>query len=176
MSGERPQIAFVEGRVGVLLRVDHPDHRVDQGQHPVHLFTVAGRRRVVVGQVHQDETLECLVHGRTALHRPAPEPSRDGQPVEQPRRAVGPTAGDGRRGGRPAQPGVGDLDARQRVEQGGLPAAGGPRDGDDRVPRREPLAGRRLVEHAPRLGEGAPVQPGAGEPHQLAQRVQPGPE
>lgn len=176
MPGQRSQIAFVQGRVGVLLRVDDPDHRVDQGEHPVHLLPVARRRRVVVGQVHQDEPLERLVRGRAALHRPAPQSAGDGQPVEQPGGAVGPAAGDRGRGGRPAQSGVGDLDAGERVEEGGLPAAGGSRDGDDRVPGGEPLAGRRLVEHAPRLGEGVPVQPGAGESDQLAQRVQSWPQ
>lgn len=161
MPGQRSQIALVEGRVGVLLGVDDPDHRVDQRQHPVHLVPVAGRRRVVVGQVDEDEALERRVGlGAAARLRPAPQPSRDREPVQEPGGPVGPAAGDRRRGRRPPQPGVGDLCAREGVEQGGLPAAGRPCDGDDGVPGGETLTGRGLVEHPAGLGEGLAVQPG----------------
>ncbi len=95
VSGEGPQIALVQGGVGVLLRVHHPDHRVDERQHPVHLVAVSSRSRVVVGQVDQDEALERLVCRRAAGLGPAPEPSGDREPVQQPRGAVRPRAGEG---------------------------------------------------------------------------------
>ncbi|CAM5579400.1 hypothetical protein SGRI78S_06805 [Streptomyces griseus subsp. griseus] len=174
VSGERAQVALVEGGVGVLLRVDDPDHRVDQRQHPVHLVAVLGGRRVVVGQVDQDEPLERLVERGGPRVRPAPQPPGDGEAVQQAGGPVGPAARDGLGGGGAAQSGVGDRGPGERVEQGRLPAAGGSGDGDDRVPRGEALPGGGLVQHASRLGEGVPVEPGAGEADELAQGVEPG--
>ncbi len=174
MAGERAQIAFVEGGVGVLLRIDDPDHRVHQGQDPVHLCAVLGGGRVVVGQVDQDEPLQRLVGGGGPGVRPAAQPAGDGQAVQQPGGPVGPAARDGLGGGGAAQSGVGDRGPGQRVEQGRLAAAGGARHGDDRVPGGEPLPGRRLVQDAARLGEGVAVEPGAGESDEFAQGVEPG--
>lgn len=99
VSGERAQIALVERRVGVLLRVDDPDHRVDQGQDPVHLVAVFGGGRVVVGQIDQDEPLERLVEGGGPGVGPAPQPAGDGEPVQQSGGSVGPAARDGLGGG-----------------------------------------------------------------------------
>ncbi len=116
VAGERAQIAFVEGGVGVLLRIDDPDHRVHQGQDPVHLCAVLGGGRVVVGQVDQDEPLQRLVGGGGPGVRPAAQPAGDGQAVQQPGGPVGPAARDGLGGGGAAQSGVGDRGPGQRVE------------------------------------------------------------
>jgi hypothetical protein len=52
---ERPQVAVVDRRVGVLLRVQHPHEHVDEGDEAVDLQPVRHLRRVVVGQVEQHE-------------------------------------------------------------------------------------------------------------------------
>ncbi|CAO0833430.1 hypothetical protein SMICM17S_10541 [Streptomyces microflavus] len=174
VPGQGAQIALVQGGVGVLLRVDDPDHRVDQRQHPVHLVPVGCRGGVVVRQVDQDEPLERLVEGGGSGVRPAAQPAGDREAVEQAGGPVGPAARDGLGGGGAAQPGVGDLRPGQGVEQGRLAAPGGPRDGDDRVPGGEPLPGGGLVQYASGLGEGVPVEPGAGEADEFAQGVEPG--
>lgn len=54
----RPQVALVEDGVGVLLRVDDPDDRVDERQDAVHVLAVLYGRRVVVGQVDQDQPVQ----------------------------------------------------------------------------------------------------------------------
>ncbi len=107
VPGQRAQVPLVQHRVGVLLRVHHPHHRVDQGEHPVHVLAVGAHRGVQVRQVHQDQPAQRL--GLGGLARPAPQPPGDLQPVQQPGRAVGPAARDGRGRRRPAQPRLGDL-------------------------------------------------------------------
>lgn len=74
MAGERSQVALVEGGVGVLLRVDDPDDRVDQRQYAVDLVPVRDDGGVVVRQVDQDETLQFLVPvaAREGLRRSLP--------------------------------------------------------------------------------------------------------
>lgn len=63
VPGERPEVALVEGGVRVLLGVDDPDDGVDEAEDPVDLVAVGGDRRVVVGQVDEDESLEFGVGG-----------------------------------------------------------------------------------------------------------------
>ncbi len=153
VPGEGAEVALVEGGVGVLLGVHDPDDGVDQAEDPVDLVAVGGDGRVVVGQVHEDEALELGVT-RAAREGPAAQPVGDGEPVEQSGGALGPAERDGRGGGGAAQAGLGDGDAGEGVEERGLAASGGSRDGDDGVPGGEPLAGGGLVQDAPGLGEG----------------------
>lgn len=175
MPGQGPQIALVEDGVGVLLRVDDPDDGIHQRQDPVDLFAVLHGRRVMVGQIHEDEAAQLRLRLR-ALQRPPPQPSRNPQPVDEARRSVAPTARDRRGRGGPADARLRDRHPRERVEQRRLATAGGARDGDDRVLPREPAPRRRLVQHPPRLREGLAVQPRAGLSHQLAQRVESRPQ
>ncbi len=107
VPGQWPQVPLVQHRVGVLLRVDHPHHRVDEGEHPVHVVAVGPDRGVQVRQVHQDHPAQRP--GLRGLARPAAQPARDLEAVEQPGRAVRPAARDGCGGRRPAQPRFGNL-------------------------------------------------------------------
>ena len=102
VPGQRPQIALVQHGVRVLLRVDHPDHRVDERQHagpPARGARTAAESwsgRSTRTSPRSAPAPSALCSGR------APQPARDAEPVEEARRAVGPAAGDGRGGGRPA--------------------------------------------------------------------------
>ncbi len=175
VSRHGPQIALVQHGVGVLLRVDDPDDGVDERQDAVHLFAVLDGRGVVVGQVDQDEPAQLRL-GLRALQRAPSQPPRDAEPVDEARRAVAPTARDGRGGGRPAYPGLRNGHSGERVEELRLAAAGGARDGDDGVLSGEPAPRGGLVEDLARLGERPAVEPGAGEPDQFTQRVEAGPQ
>jgi hypothetical protein len=53
----------VQGGVGVLLRVHHPDDDVDQPQQAVHLLAVIGGGGIVVGQIDQHQPVEALLLG-----------------------------------------------------------------------------------------------------------------
>ena len=64
VSREAAQVALVQGLVGVLLRVDHPDEQVDELDQPVDLEPVVEHGRVVVGQVEQDEPVELAAGPR----------------------------------------------------------------------------------------------------------------
>ncbi len=107
VPGQRPQVALVQHRVRVFLRVHHPHHGVDQCQDAVHVVPVRADRRVEVRQVDEDHPAQRL--GLRGLAGPAPQPPRDLQPVQQSGGPVRPAARDGRRGGRATQPGLGDL-------------------------------------------------------------------
>ena len=78
MLSERFQIAVMQRGIGVFLRVDHPDHRVDQLDQPIHLEPVGGLRRVVVRQVEQDQPVQ--LRDRAAAES---VPARDLQPLQQ---------------------------------------------------------------------------------------------
>ena len=82
VPGERPQVAVVDRRVGVLLRVEHPHQHVDEGDEPVDLQPVRHLRRVVVGQVEQHEPAQVVLRFQGV-------PAGDLEPVEQGARAVG---------------------------------------------------------------------------------------
>ena len=71
--------------VAVLLRVDHPDHLVDQAEQPVHLEPVPAFHRVEVGQVeqHQPAQRRLVVAVQRALPD-EPLPWQHADPVEQP--------------------------------------------------------------------------------------------
>ena len=63
VRGHRGEIAVVHRGVGVLLRVEYPDHQVGELDQAVDLEVVGHLGRVVVGQVEQDDALERLVLG-----------------------------------------------------------------------------------------------------------------
>ncbi len=175
VSRHGPQIALMEDGVRVLLRVDDPDDRVDERQDPVDLFAVLHGRRIVVGQVHQDEPAQLCLSFRALEGAPA-QPSGDAEPVDERGRAVAPAARDGRRGGRPAYAGFRNGHSGEHVEELGLAAAGRARDGDDGVLPGQPAPRHRLVQYPACLCERPAVQPGPRQPHQLAQGVQPRPQ
>lgn len=110
------------------------------------------------------------------LERSAAQPAGDAEPVEEAGRAVAPTARDGCGGGRPADTGLRDRHPGEGVEQLRLAAAGRAGDGDDGVLPGEPAPRGGLVQDAARLGQGCAVEPGPGEAHQFAQRVQARPQ
>lgn len=93
-----PQIALVQDGVGVLLRIDDPDDGVDERQDAVDLLTVLHGRRVVVGEVHQNEAAQLRV-AVGALDGASAQPPGDAEPVDERRGAVAPTARDGCGGG-----------------------------------------------------------------------------
>ncbi len=168
MRRQRLEVAVVHRRVGVLLRVEDPDHQVRDRHQPVDLEVVGHLGRVVVGQVEQDDAVELLVVARGVEHRVTHRlvPRRDAQPVQQlSGTRAPPHHGGGPRRRRPAHPHRGELQARQRVVRRGLAGAGRAGDGDHRVPGRETqpagrplhrgldLVEQRLVEPAARRGD-----------------------
>ena len=77
--GEGDQVTVVQRRVGVLLRVDHPDQHVDQLHQPIDLHPVLPLGGVVVRQVEQDQPVQRLGRLRVPLQRMSPG---DLQPVQ----------------------------------------------------------------------------------------------
>lgn len=67
VPGQGAQIALVQCRVGVLLRVQHPDDDVHQPQQAVHLLAVTGGGGVVVGEVDQYQPVEALILDTTEV-------------------------------------------------------------------------------------------------------------
>nr|MCF0102305.1 hypothetical protein [Streptomyces sp. MH191] len=171
MARHGPQIALVQDGVGVLLRIDHPDDGVDEGEDPVDLLAVFHGRRIVVGQVHQDQPAQLGV-AVGPLDGTSAQSSGNAQPVDERRRAVAPTAHERRGGGGAAHPGLRDRDPGERVEQRRLATAGRPGQGDDRVLPGEPAARRRLLQDPARLGQRAAVQPGARQSDEFPERVE----
>ena len=56
LTGPQPtQIAVVEGRISVLLRIDDPHEDIGQRYEPVHLQGVLRGHRVVVGDIEQNQ-------------------------------------------------------------------------------------------------------------------------
>ena len=98
------QVRVVQDAVAVLLRVDDPDHLVDEAEQAVDLEPVAALDGVEVGQVEQDQPVQrgLVVAVEGALPDEA-LPGQHADPVEQP---VGgfertPHAGVRHAGGRP---------------------------------------------------------------------------
>ena len=58
MRGERPQVALVQARVGVLLRLDDPEDEVGERDDPIRLDPVRRLHRVEVREVEQHEPAE----------------------------------------------------------------------------------------------------------------------
>ncbi|GAB3853705.1 hypothetical protein GCM10029963_45410 [Micromonospora andamanensis] len=93
--------------VGVLLRVDHPDHQIDEAEQAVHLQPVRVLDGVEVGQVEQDQPVQrrLVVAVEQALpHEPVA--GQHTEPVEQSGATVewAPDAGVGDTCGGPAYP------------------------------------------------------------------------
>ena len=61
MLGELREVVGVEREVRVLLRVDDPEHDIDEPDQAIGLGPVLGRRRIVVGEIEQDEPVERLL-------------------------------------------------------------------------------------------------------------------
>src|SRR5437763_4519286 len=132
---ERPQVPVVQHLVGVLLRIGHPDHQVDEAEQPVDLRPVLGGQRVEVGQVEQHQPAQPQL-GVAVQHALPAEPPlrRDLQPVQQRYRTVRPPhAGERVRGRRPPYPDRRQFHPGQRIEQAGLAAAGRARERHDGV-------------------------------------------
>ncbi len=173
---ELGQVGLVQDPVAVLLRVDHPDHLVDESEQPVHLGPVAALDRVEVGQVEQHEAAQRRLV--VAVQRALPDealPWQHADPVEQ---AVGrlertPDAGVRGAGGRPAHPDRRQLEPGQRVEQAGLAAAGAAGEGHHGVVagQREPGAGP--LDQGVRGHQVAVGQVRVDQPEELGQRLQP---
>jgi hypothetical protein len=82
VAAEPGKVALVDDLVGVLLRVHHPHHQVDQSEQAGHLGGVLALDRVEVGQIQQHQP----AHGRLAVHHlRLTEPVRRGdlEPLEQ---------------------------------------------------------------------------------------------
>ena len=108
----------MEHRVGVLLGVGHPEHRVDTRQDAVDPCGVAGFDRVEVGQVEDGHRGQRVRDPGWTHHE-----LRPAQPVEQGRCLVGVCRGhpgERRRGRRPVDAHGTDIGARERIEQAGL--------------------------------------------------------
>ena len=121
MSGEAPQVALVEGGIGIFLWVDDPDERVDHLDQSIDLGPMRLGGGIVVGQVDQHQA--CQLVGGIAHNVSA----RNLQPVEKP---FGPTAHDGgpglRRGGT-TYPDRCQVFTEDGIERRRLAAAGGAR-------------------------------------------------
>ena len=90
VAGERLEVAVVDRRVGVLLRVQHPHQQVGELDQPVDLEVVGHLGGVVVGQVEQHGAVEPLVLAAGVEHRVAGDlvPRGDAEPLEQLGRAL----------------------------------------------------------------------------------------
>ena len=85
VGGERREVAVVDRGVGVLLRVEDPDHQVGELDQPVDLEVVGHLGGVVVGQVEQHHAAQGVVLAARVEHRVAHDAvaRRDAEPVEE---------------------------------------------------------------------------------------------
>ena len=115
VAGEAAQVAVVERGVGVLLGIHDPHEHVDDPHEAVDLLAVGGVRRVVVGEVEEDEAVQRRVvdHDVLVHLQPRQEAGHVGA-----QRRVGREHGRQRaRRGRAAHAGRGQLASRQGVER-----------------------------------------------------------
>ena len=144
-DGQRREVAVVDRGVGVLLRVEHPDHQVGELDQPVDLEVVGDLGGVVVGQVEQDDALQRAVLLAEVEQRVAHDlvARGDAEVVQQ---LVGtllaPHAGGRPRRRRTAYADRGELDTRERVERRRLARAGRAGERDDGVVGGEAEPGR----------------------------------
>jgi hypothetical protein len=125
VTGERHQEPAVHGGVGILLRVQHPDHQVGLLDELVDLVGGVGHDRVVVRQVEQDQAGHRLLAAVQRAGPGVPVAARDAQPLQQRARSGhAPDAGVHVPGHRPGDPDGGEVGAGDLVEQGGLAASG----------------------------------------------------
>ncbi len=142
---QRREVAAVDGGVGVLLRVEHPDHQVGELDQAVDLEVVGHLGRVVVGQVEQHHALQRAVLLAEVEQRVAHDlvARGDVEVLQQLGRALlAPHAGGRPRRRRTTYADRGELDARQGVERRRLARAGRAGQGDDGVVGGEPEPGR----------------------------------
>ena len=99
----------MQRRVGVLLRLDDPEHEVGERDDPLGLDPVRGLHGVEVGQVEEDEASEVVCVDLVPASDPEPVEQRAGVPAPH-RRLAG-------SGGRPPPPDGGKLRAGQGVEE-----------------------------------------------------------
>ncbi len=171
VAGQWREVAVVDGRVGVLLGVEHPHEQVGELDDPVDLEVMRDLGGVVVGQVEQDHTVHVVVRagpgdeaGRVE-HRVARGlvPRGDAEPLEQLLGALTPPyAGGGPGGGGAAYAHRRQLQPGQRVERRRLARAGGAGDRDHGVVGREPQPARRPLDDLARLVDGLVVQAAPG--------------
>jgi hypothetical protein len=175
VRGHRLEEVLVHRLVGVLLRVQHPDHQVRQHDQPLHLEVVAELGRVVVGEVEQDQALEVTRVTTGVEHGVARGlvPQRDAHPLEQVLGTLraAPDAGAGPRRRRASYADRGQVETGQRVERRGLAGAGGPGDRDHGVLRGEPQPGAGPLHDRRRRVDHLVVQPPAAR---LDRLVEPG--
>ena len=142
VSRQRPQIALMEDGIGVLLRVEDPDEQVDHLHQPVHLSAMRLLGRVVVWQVQQHQAVERVVLARVEnalLGNSVPQ--RNAQPFEQWCDALcAPDARQWLASSGPPNPYACQLDARDRVEDRRLAAAGGAGERNNGVVRGQTAA------------------------------------
>ena len=127
---QRPEVVVVDGGVGVLLGVQHPDELVHHLHHAVHLLTVRRGGGVVVRQVQQDQVRHPGLRGRHLVA------AGHAQMVEEGGVGGGETGGQRARCRGPAGALLRQPGARQRVEQRGLARAGGAGQRHDRLTAR----------------------------------------
>ena len=126
MVGERLQVVVVQRGVRVLLGVDYPHQHVDEFDEPVGLGAMSRDRRIVVGQVDEDETIQ---HRVVALHQVT---ARHVEPVQElVRQLRTPVSGHRSVGGRTLESRLGEPGAGDCVEQAGLTRPGRPGQRDD---------------------------------------------
>ena len=147
MPGHTSQVTVVNGRIGVLLRIQHPHEQVDRTDESIGLGRVHTTHRVVIGQIEQDKTGEFGIARIQDTGTRMPVLGRHTQPTQQGVRAFVPPHAGVRLGGRgPGDAGLREFEPTQRIEKRGLAATGSPRQGDHRVFLGQTQSGTRVVQ------------------------------
>ena len=162
---ERSQIALVQRRVRVLLRVDHPDQQIHHRDQTLDFGAVRGLDRVEVGQVEQHESRPARPRPRVTARAPRASPATRRR--RRPRRPPDPTPLVGRR--RPT--GASSLPA-STLKSCDFPTPVGPASATtvDSSAETEPRAGLARPPHVqrlrprPRAGRRPDRPPGATRP------------
>ena len=177
VRAHRREVAVVDGRVGVLLRVEDPHEHVGERDEPVHLEVVRHLGRVVVGEVEEHDALERVGLASGVEHRVTGRlvARRDAQPLQQLAGTLGAPDARGRpRRGGPAYADGRELQPGQRVERGRLARARGTGDPDDRVVRGEPQPAGAALDHRGGTPDQLVVEPTPGRLGRGAQALEPG--
>ena len=149
VAGQRAQVAPVHRRVGVLLRIEHPDQQVHHAGHPLGLGPVGGGGRVEVRQVHQHQTRPATSPSERRRRRAACRSRISSQSSSSVaavrcrcrRRPARAPPGTGWWSGRRTPVGASTL-AGEGVEQAGLATAGAAGQRHHGAVRRQPAARR----------------------------------
>jgi hypothetical protein len=176
VAGERLEVAVVDRRVGVLLRIEHPHEQVGVAHEPVDLEVVRHLGGVVVGQVEQHQPLQVGVLGRRVEHAHPRHlvPLRDADPRQDLARTLRPPrTGEGPGGRGPLDADAGELEVGELVEQRRLARAGRAGERHDRVlaGQAQPLLGA-LGDLSCRL-EPRLVETAGGGDHEVLERLDP---